>query len=185
MARVPSLFSPGSLLVGGDPFLTLHREMNRLFDDVARGGSQPGGQAGSQGTLLAPHMDVSETDKEIKIQAELPGVSENDVEVALNDDVLTIRAEKKQERKEDREGVHISERMFGTFQRAIRLPFQVNPEQVQAKFENGVLQVTVPKIAPQERSKKIQVQGAQKPQPTIEHGAQAQAGNGAGASGTS
>jgi len=139
MARVPSLFSPGSLLGtgGSDPFLTLHREMNRLFDDVLRGGSvSSGGQGGSQGgMLLAPHMDVSETDKELRIQAELPGVSENDIDISLNEDVLTIRAEKKQERKEEREGMHFSERAFGTFQRSLRLAFQVNPDQVQARFE--------------------------------------------------
>ena len=165
MARVPSLFSPGSLVgVGGsDPFLTLHREMNRLFDDVLRGGSvSSGGQGGSQGSvLLAPHMDVSETDKELRIQAELPGVSENDIEVSLHEDVLAIRAEKKQERKEEREGVHFSERAFGTFQRSVRLPFQVNPDQVQARFENGVLNVTLPKTQLQERSRRIQIQGAQ------------------------
>lgn len=165
MARVPSLFSPGSLLGtgGSDPFLTLHREMNRLFDDVLRGGPvSSGGQGGSQGgVLLAPHMDVSETDKELRIQAELPGVSENDIDVSLHEDVLTIRAEKKQERKEEREGVHFSERAFGTFQRSLRLPFQVNPDQVQARFANGVLSVTLPKTQPQERSWRIQIQSAQ------------------------
>lgn len=165
MARVPSLFSPGSLLGtgGSDPFLTLHREMNRLFDDVLRGGPvSSGGQGGSQGgVLLAPHMDVSETDKELRIQAELPGVSENDIDVSLHEDVLTIRAEKKQERKEEREGVHFSERAFGTFQRSLRLPFQLNPDQVQARFENGVLSVTLPKTQPQERSRRIQIQSAQ------------------------
>jgi HSP20 family protein len=165
MARVPSLFSPGSLLGtgGSDPFLTLHREMNRLFDDVLRGGPvSSGGQGGSQGgVLLAPHMDVSETDKELRIQAELPGVSENDIDVSLHEDVLTIRAEKKQERKEEREGVHFSERAFGTFQRSLRLPFQVNPDQVQARFANGVLSVTLPKTQPQERSRRIQIQSAQ------------------------
>jgi HSP20 family protein len=125
MARVPSLFSPGSLLGAGaaDPFLTLHREMNRLFDDVLRGGPVPeGGQGGSSqgGVLLAPRMDVSETDNEVRIQAELPGVSENDIDVSLNEDLLTIRAEKKQERKEERQGLHFSERSFGTFQRSLR-----------------------------------------------------------------
>ena len=169
MARVPSLFSPGGLMMGGgDPFLTLHREMNRLFDDVARGPVQPGGGQTGQGSLLVPHMDVSETDKELRIQAELPGVNENDVEVSVNEDVLTIRAEKKQERKEDREGVHVSERSYGTFQRAIRLPFQVNPDEVQARFENGVLQVTVPKTAAQDKSRRIQIQGGGKTQATIE-----------------
>src|SRR5919202_3979928 len=129
MARVPSLFSPSSLwgAGGSDPFLTLHREMNRLFDDVLRGSLTPSGGPGTSqaGALLTPHMDVSETDQELRIQAELPGVSENDIEVSLHEDVLTIRAEKKQERKEEREGVHIRERSYGTFQRAIRLPFPV------------------------------------------------------------
>ena len=170
MARVPSLFSPGGLMMGGgDPFLTLHREMNRLFDDTLRGSPAPAGSQG-QGALLAPHMDVSETDKEIRIQTELPGVNENDIDVSLNEDVLTIRAEKKQERREEREGVHLRERSFGTFQRSLRLPFQVDAEQVQARFENGVLHVSLPKTAPQERSRKIQVQagGGGKQAPTID-----------------
>src|SRR3954463_1115047 len=131
MAPVPSPFSPGSPLGAGgsDPFLTLHREMNRLFDDVLRGGPvSSGGQGGSQGgLLLAPHMDVSETDQELRIQAELPGVSENDIEVSLHEDVLTIRAEKKQENKEERGGRLFSERPFGPSQRSLRLPFQINP----------------------------------------------------------
>lgn len=106
MARFPTLFSPGSLLGAGgnDPFRTLHREMNRLFDDVLQGGRAPSGAYGGQGSsqgemLLAPHMDVTETDKELRIDAELPGVSEKDIAVELNEDVLTIRAEKKQDRK--------------------------------------------------------------------------------------
>ena len=139
MARVPNLFNPGTLLsVGTDPFLTLHREMNRLFDDVMRGGAPTtAGQSGGQGAvLLAPSMDVSETDKEARVKVELPGVREDDIEISLNDDVLVIRAEKRQERKEEREGVHFSERAFGTFQRSLRLPFQVDPDQVQARFEN-------------------------------------------------
>jgi HSP20 family protein len=164
MARVPNLFNPGTLLsVGTDPFLTLHREMNRLFDDVMRGGAPTtAGQSGGQGAvLLAPSMDVSETDKEARVKVELPGVSEDDIEISLNDDVLVIRAEKRQERKEEREGVHFSERAFGTFQRSLRLPFQVDPDQVQARFENGVLTVALPKTQPQERSCRIQVQGTQ------------------------
>ena len=96
----------------------------------------------------------------MRIQAELPGVSEKDVDISLDGDVLTIRGEKRQERKQEREGVHISERSFGTFQRSLRLPFQVNPDQVEARFENGVLSMTVPKAQPQERSRRIQVQGA-------------------------
>jgi HSP20 family protein len=208
MACYPlTLFTPGGLMgVGGggagDPFLTLHREMNRLFDHVLRGGGMvPSGSQGQGGggmPLLAPHMDVSETDKEVRIQAELPGVAEKDVEVSLDEDVLTIRAEKQQDRKEERQGVHLSERSFGTFQRSLRLPFQVNPDQVQARFENGVLSITLPKTQPQERSRRIQVQGGgsggaqqqggagqeQAGQSSQETGQQAGSGSSSGGAGT-
>ncbi len=164
MARYPVPFSSGGLLGGwpADPFMTLHREMNRLFDDVARGGgvASAGGQSEGGGAMLAPHMDVSETDKELRVKAELPGVAEKDIEVSLNEDVLTIRAEKRQERKQEKEGVHFSERSFGTFQRALRLPFHVQSDQVQAKFENGVLEITLPKMQAQARSRRIEVQGS-------------------------
>ena len=174
-----SIFTPGSLMAGTDPFLMLHREMNRLFDDALRGGAGTGGGNGASqgGLMLVPHMDVSETDKEVQVQAELPGVSENDIEVSLNEDVLTLRAEKKQERREERGGVHLSERSYGTFQRSLRLPFPVNPDQVQAQFENGVLRITLPKTQPQERTRRIQVQSAQG-QGGQGQGAQAQAGDG-------
>lgn len=187
MARVPSLFAPGSLFGGGaaDPFMTLHREMNRLFDDVLRGGGRPAGFADPSAAeaLLSPQMDVSETDKEVRIKAELPGVNENDIDVSLNDDILTIRAEKKQERKEEREGVHFSERSFGTFQRSLRLPFQINADQVQARFENGVLSVAVPKSQQQERSRRIQVQGGSQQATITQEGPSA--GQGGSASGKS
>ena len=104
-------------------------------------------------------MNVSETDKEIRITAELPGVTEQDIEVSLDDDVLTIRGEKKFERKDDKENFHFVERSYGTFQRSLRLPYAVDSEQVQASFENGILTVTVPKTERQERSRRIQVQG--------------------------
>ena len=104
-------------------------------------------------------MNVSETENEIRITAELPGVTEQDIDISLDDDVLTIRGEKKFERTDDKENFHFVERSYGTFQRSLRLPFPVDPEQVQASFENGVLTVTVPKTGRQERSRRIQVQG--------------------------
>jgi HSP20 family protein len=164
MARNPMTpFRPGGGMFPGDPFLSLHREMNRLFDDVFRGAGLPtatGSQGqGDVGTFVNAHMDVSETDTEIRITAELPGVTEQDIDVSLDDDVLTIRGEKKFERKDEKETYHFVERSYGTFQRALRLPFPVDPEQVQASFENGVLTVTLPKTGRQERSRRIQVQG--------------------------
>lgn len=127
------------------PFTSLQREMNRLFEDFfpARG-AQPG--------FFAPEIDVSETDKEIRIAVDLPGVDQKDVDVTLDDDVLTIRGEKRSERKEEKENYHFSERSFGSFQRALRLPLRVDAAKIKADFDNGVLKVTVPKdgvIAPQ------------------------------------
>jgi HSP20 family protein len=164
MARNPLTPSRSGfgLLGGGDSFLSLHREMNRLFDDVLRGTGLPtaGGQGqGGVGNFVNASMNVSETDREIRITAELPGITEQDVDVSLDDDVLTIRGEKKFERTDEKENFHFVERSYGTFQRSVRLPFPINPEQVQAHFENGVLTVTLPKTAQQERSRRIQVQG--------------------------
>jgi HSP20 family protein len=104
------------------------------------------------GTFVNASMNVSETDKEIRITAELPGVTEQDIDVSLDDDVLTIRGEKKFERKDEKENFHFVER-------SLLLPYAINPEQVQASFENGVLTVTLPKMERQERSRRIQVQG--------------------------
>jgi HSP20 family protein len=118
-------------------------------------------------------MNVSETDKEIRITAELPGVDQNDVDVSLDDDVLTIRGEKKFEQKEEKENFHFVERSYGTFQRSVRLPFPVDPEQVNASFENGVLTVSLPKTAQQERSRKIQIQSSKDSQEAGASGARA------------
>ena len=162
MARNPMTpFRPGGGIFPGDPFLSLHREMNRLFDDVFRGAGLPAAETQGQGggTFVNASMNVSETDKEIRITAGLPGVTEQDIDISLDDDVLTIRGEKKFERTDDKENFHFVERSYGTFQRSLRLPFPVDPEQVQANFENGVLTVTVPKFGRQERTRRIQVQG--------------------------
>ncbi len=165
MVRNPLTPSRSGLgLTGGnDPFLSLHREMNRLFEDVLRGTALPA-MTGSQGkggvsNIVNAHMDVSETENESRITAELPGVTEQGIEVSLDDDVLTIRGEKRFERKDEKENFRFMERSYGTFQRSLRLPYALNPDQVHASFENGVLTVTVPKSGQQQRSRRIQVQG--------------------------
>jgi HSP20 family protein len=190
MARNPlSPFRSGGLMgggFGGDPFMSLHRQMNRLFDDVLREstGQMPSSQGqGGEGGMLMPHMDVSETDKELKVCAELPGVSEKDVDVRLEDDVLVIRAEKKFERKDEKENYHFMERSYGTFQRSLRLPFRVEPDQVQADFNNGVLTVTLPKTRAQDRSRRIQVQGSGQPRGEAQRDAQAEPTSKAGKGG--
>lgn len=160
MPRKPLVpFRSGRGLFGGDPFL-LHREMNRLFDDFMQGAGPPSAEAGqgAVGNLINTSMDVSETENEIRITVELPGVTEQDIDVSLADDVLTIRGEKKFERKDDKEDYHFVERSYGTFQRSLRLPGPVDPEAVKADFENGVLTVALPKSAGQDRARRIEVQ---------------------------
>lgn len=137
-----------------DPLSSLHREMNRLFDDMLGGLPAQGGPGGG---VLDARIDVSETDGEIRVCAELPGVSEDDIDVNLQDDLLTIRGEKKFERKDEKENFHFVERSYGTFRRSIRLPAPVDPERVQASFENGVLTVTLPKAPQAERTRRIAV----------------------------
>ncbi len=118
------------------------------------------GARGASGEFVPAHMDVSETEDQVRIYVELPGVSQDAVDVTLEDDVLTVRGEKKLERKEDeKENYHLIERSYGTFQRSLRLPFRVEPDQVQAEFNNGVLTVTLPKTKEQDRARRIQIQG--------------------------
>jgi HSP20 family protein len=124
----------------GDPFLALHREINRMFDDVARGfGIGLPARFGSYSS--GPNIEVSETDKEVSVVAELPGMDHKDVEVALADGTLTLKGEKKSESS----GALYSERWHGQFQRSLQLGPDVDPEKVNANFKNGVLTVTLAK----------------------------------------
>jgi HSP20 family protein len=157
--RIADLTADG---FGRDKFLSLRREMNSLFDDVFSG-HMPSTERG-EGPTLMPQIDVSETERELKIDAELPGLSDNEIEVRLENDVLVIRAEKKFERKDEKKNYHLIERSYGTFQRALRLPGPVDMDQVQVRLEHGVLTVIVPKSQQQERSRRIKIQG-QKPEP--------------------
>lgn len=125
-----------------DPFLTLHREMNRLFDDVFRGFGSPGLSPSMEGRLAWPKVELSETDKALTVSAELPGMSEKDVQVEISNGVLTIRGEKKAEHKG--EGRYFSERYYGAFERQIPLD-DVQEDKVEAAFKNGVLTVSLPK----------------------------------------
>ena len=135
------------------PVLSLHREMNRLFDDVFRGFGDARLFAGRSGW---PSMDVEETDKEYRVTAELPGLEERDVEVLLQDGMLTVRGEKKLE-SENRNRTY-SERFYGRFERQITLDRDVDDSAVNATFKNGILTVTVPKNARAvERSKRIPI----------------------------
>jgi HSP20 family protein len=124
-----------------DPFVTLHREMNRLFDDVFRGFG-PSLSPLMEGRFGWPKLEVSDTDKTLTISAELPGMTEKDVQIEIAKGVLTIRGEKKDERKD--EGKHFTERSYGAFERQIPLE-DVDEDKAEASFKNGVLTISLPK----------------------------------------
>jgi HSP20 family protein len=138
----PSIYRGGDM----DPFLSLHRNVNRLFDDVLRGFDTPsmfGRMMPGNGSW--PSLEISESDKEIRVAAEVPGLDENDIEVLLEDGVLTLRGEKKSE-TEDKER-QFSERNYGRFERRLALGREIEEAKVAAAFKNGVLEVTLPKTA--------------------------------------
>ena len=132
-----------------DPF----RLMDSLLSDVV------GTRGGNAGDLLAqPRMNIEDKGNEIRVTAELPGVGETDVEVTLDDDMLIIAGEKRQEEEVDEGGMRLVERAFGRFRRAIQLPFEPDPRRVDAQFRDGVLTITIPKNAEQrDRQRRIEV----------------------------
>lgn len=122
-------------------FSAMHREIDRIFDEL-------GGFSSASATGHAvPRMSMSETDNSVEIEAELPGVDEKDIEVALSDDVLTIKGEKRMERDEQHKDYYHQERTFGRFARSITLPFDPDPKTVKTLFVKGVLKITLPKSA--------------------------------------
>lgn len=128
----------------GDPFTLLQRQMDSLFEDFF-GNQLPA--IWERGQMFVPQIDISETDAEVRIVAELPGLDEKDVEVTLGGDILTLKGEKKEEHTEESEDRYHSERSYGCFERAVRLPDGVDVDHANANFKNGVLKIAIPKKA--------------------------------------
>lgn len=128
-----------------DPFSSLQREMNRLFDDMLRGVPRAAAIEPAGIARWSPSIDVKESANEVVVSADLPGLDQKDVEVTLTDDLLTIKGERKAERSEKGENWQVMERSYGSFQRAIALPFAADAAAVQATFDKGVLTIRLPK----------------------------------------
>ena len=144
-----------------DPFMALHREMNRLIDDAFRGFETRMPSLGGFSAAGAswPSVEISDAEKEIRVTAEIPGMDEKDVEVLLDDGVLTLRGEKRSE-TEDKDK-QFSERFYGRFERRIPLGYEVEEDKVNAAFHNGVLTVTLPKTQrAQAKAKRIAISGS-------------------------
>jgi HSP20 family protein len=161
-----------------DPLSFMHRlsnEIDDLFENFGFGRSpllsgrtslgpswpRDFGMTRQGSTMWAPQIEVEERGNQLVVRADLPGLKKDDVKVEVNDTVMTISGERKEEREEKREGFYHSERSYGTFARRIPLPEGVNPDEVKAAFNNGVLEITMPAPPrPQSRSRQIEIQGS-------------------------
>ena len=154
--RLKSLvpFRDASLMRPDFGLFGLHREIDRLFSDFAQGIGPNGTPAN-----IIPNIEITESDKTIEVNAEMPGLERKDVEISIEDDTLTIRGEKKVEENQKDKNVQHSERVYGVFMRVLQLPSGIDPSSVQATMSNGVLKITIPKPAKPE-PKKIEVKEA-------------------------
>jgi HSP20 family protein len=148
----PSVWKKSDQALGrmdDNPFHALQREMNRAFDDFFHGFelSSFGAAEGRFGSFI-PTLDMSESDKELNIQVELPGMDEKDVEVFLSEDTLTIKGEKKEEKEDTGKDYYHMERTYGSFNRVVALPQGIDREHAEARFKNGILYLTLPKLEP-------------------------------------
>ncbi len=153
-------------LVRWEPFrelAALQNEMGRWMNQVA-GGTTPGGNGQSTSTWL-PAVDVWETENELVLAFDLPGIPEDKVSVELDDNVLTVSGERERTQEHSGDRFYRFERRFGTFARSVTLPQGVNEEAIQAAYRDGVLEIRVPKPEEQ-KPKRIPVGGSE--QKTIE-----------------
>jgi len=136
-----------------DPFrdlMALQNDLTRFFGDT-----YAGGEVGSRGTW-APFLDIAEDQEGFRISVDLPGMTADDVEITLNQNLLTIRGERKTGNEIKEENYHRVERRYGAFERTVSLPAQVDSDGIQADYSNGVLEVRVPK-AEQAKPRKIKI----------------------------
>lgn len=143
-----------------DELSRLQNEVNRMFDGFFTSpavGFWPA--VTNRPTVAFPKLDVSENDAAILVSAELPGVSQDQIDVEIHADTLRISGEKKDERVVDQHNFHSVERSFGRFDRVVNLPVEVDSKQAEATFKDGVLTISLPKVKPVE-AQKITVKAA-------------------------
>ena len=135
-------------IVRWEPFrdlLAIQDRMNRIFDESFRGMNRPGEDDWALGGTWAPLVDIYEREGNIELKAELPGIDPKDVDVRVENNVLTLRGERKVDREVNRESYHRVERTYGSFSRSFTLPSVVDTEKIKAEYRDGVLHLTLPK----------------------------------------
>ncbi|SRR5579884_1589853 len=151
-----SMYFPSTAEFFSNPFgvmRRMHEEMDRAFADALRGT----GIQGTRGGMWAPAIDVSERQGNLVVHAELPGVKPEDVQVEVENDTLVLSGRRERSEEHDEKGVHRSERMFGSFYRAIPLPEGTDTEKARAQFNNGVLEITIPVPQQQSQTRRIPI----------------------------
>jgi len=142
------------------PLAKFRDEMDRLFDRFL---GEPWGASPFESLParfgFGPRIDLAETENDISLKAELPGVDPKDLDIRVEGSLLTIRGEKKQETQEKRKDYHYVERQYGSFHRTVQLPSTVDPDKVDAVFKDGVLSVTIAK-RPDAKAKRVTVRNA-------------------------
>ena len=137
----------------GGSLFDLHRQVNRLFDDLFDQDGDSGFYA--RAGMAAPAMDIHQDDKQMEITAELPGVKEDDIDITIDDGILTLRGEKRCAREDTETGYR--ERSYGSFERRITLPANIDEDACAADFKDGVLTITLPKSEEKARGRKIEL----------------------------
>jgi HSP20 family protein len=139
-------------LVRFEPFReieSIHNAMQRYFDDF------PALFRSSNVDSFSPRIDITDKEGNIHVEAEIPGVNKKDLKITLQDNILTIEGEKKKEEEKEEKNYYRTERVYGSFKRSFTLPVEVNPDNVKAKFDNGILAIELERIEPKQPEKKI------------------------------
>ncbi len=142
-----------------NPFTSLHREINRLFESIGEW-EAPSWWPESKGSLT-PSVDIVENDKSFRVEVELPGLRQEEVDVTVNDNYLTIRGEKRASKVDDNDNYIRRERYYGTYQRTVALPETADGDKAKATFKKGVLWVEIPKkAAAVAKTRKVEIKEA-------------------------
>lgn len=140
---------------------SLQRDINHVFEDFWQNAENGWNDRDVVMGMSSPSTDITETDTSIDVSIELPGMTEDDIDISLSKNEMTIRGEKRIEHEEERKGVYMSERSYGSFYRTVPLPAGVDADKAEARFKNGVLTVSVPKTAEaQSKIRRIPVKSA-------------------------
>jgi len=143
-------------IIRWDPFrdlITLREKMNRLFEDTF---AARGEEKDLMASTWTPSVDIYETENDVVLTAEIPGIEDKDIEIKIEDSTLSIKGERKLEKETKEENYHRIERAYGTFYRSFTIPHNVDQDKIQAEHENGVLKITMPR-KPELKPQKVKI----------------------------